>query len=116
MVIGALIMLLNSAFMLLAAFFPKWQLRWCGRHGWWRKDLPLISIAGRLALSAFFGYVAITLILRGDGDNYVELVAIFFGAIIYTPVFLIYLRDSRRFKESQQQYMNAPEDISGRHD
>ena len=75
----------------VAAFFPRWDLRW-GRN---RGRGPRVSTEGRVAFAVFSGYSVVVILVSRSWSS----LSPWLGLVnipIFASIILIYLRDRRR--------------------
>jgi hypothetical protein len=79
----------------IAAFFPRWDLRWGGHTGpAFAKRVP-ISVEGRVAFGIYFAYFGFTIIMSGYKPSlWYPMLAILI--VLMIGLYIIYRRDRRK--------------------
>jgi UDP-N-acetylmuramyl pentapeptide phosphotransferase/UDP-N-acetylglucosamine-1-phosphate transferase len=100
--LGIVLCIAMAAFCFASAFFPKWDLRWGGRHGRIpHEDKPPLSPTGKFGFGILFGYAAVIVLLNEQNVSLTPwLIA------LYIPLFVgmgvIYRRDRHRHLEQKR--------------
>jgi hypothetical protein len=93
-----------AAFCFVSAFFPQWNLRWGGPGGRPFHEKAPVSVQGRVGFGVVFAYFGLAELIGEYFGDYRQLLGpllMTVGALLLAGLFVIALRDRRRYRGAE---------------